>query len=57
MLFYCKLFSCLKKANTAIFNFSVLSHKCGLIILKYITVTWLFKMKKFVWVNFNCPCV
>ena len=31
--------------------------KVFLVSLKYITVTWLFKMTKFMWVNFNCPCV
>ena len=49
----------MKKANRAIFYFSVLprKNKCFLVNLKYMTVTWLFKMAKFIWVCFNCPCV
>ena len=48
----------MEKANTAIFYFSVLprKNKCFLVNLKYMTVTWLFKMAKFMWVNFESLC-
>ena len=54
MSFYSS-FSCLKKAKT-ISDFSVF-YLPKVIDLKYITVTYLFKMTKFMWVNISCLCV
>ena len=43
--------------NTAIFCFYVFPHKIFFFInLKCITVTWLFKMTKFMWAIFNSLC-
>ena len=38
--------------STAIFSFTGWK-QVFLISLKYITITWLFKMRKFTWINFN----
>ena len=44
--------------NTVIFGFSV--HRIEikfLINIKYVTVTWLFKISTFMWVILSCPWV
>ena len=58
MSFYCNSFLAWKK-SIQLFSIFLWYHIkiASLINLKDMTVIWLIKMAKFMWVNFNCPCV
>ena len=58
MSFYCNSFLALKKPMQLFSIFLFYHIKISILInLKYITVTRLFKMTKFIEANFNSPCV